>query len=80
MLFIYYNNIKYNIKYNINMEKYDPYNPNSLDEIFNEIKKEKKIIKENKENKENNLSKESIGMTILKKMGWKGKGIININI
>ena len=54
------------------MEKYDPYNPNSLDEIFNEIKKEKKIIKENKEN---NLSKESIGMTILKKMGWKGKGI-----
>ena len=77
MLFIYYNNIKYNIKYNINMEKYDPYNPNSLDEIFNEIKKEKKIIKENKEN---NLSKESIGMTILKKMGWKGKGIININI
>ena len=77
MLFIYYNNIKYNIKYNLNMEKYDPYNPNSLDEIFNEIKKEKKIIKENKEN---NLSKESIGMTILKKMGWKGKGIININI
>ena len=59
------------------MEKYDPHNPNSLDEIFNEIKKEKKIIKENKEN---NLSKESIGMTILKKMGWKGKGIININI
>ena len=61
------------------MEKYDPYNPNSLDEIFNEIKKEKKekIIKENKEN---NISKESIGMTILKKMGWKGKGIININI
>ena len=60
------------------MEKYDPYNPNSLDEIFNEIKKEKKekIIKENKEN---NISKESIGMTILKKMGWKGKGII-INI
>lgn len=77
MLFIYYNNIKYIIKYNINMEKYDPYNPNSLDEIFNEIKKEKKIIKENKEK---NLSKESIGMTILKKMGWKGKGIININI
>ena len=77
MLFIYYNNFKYNIKYNLNMEKYDPYNPNSLDEIFNEIKKEKKIIKENKEN---NLSKESIGMTILKKMGWKGKGIININI
>ena len=59
------------------MEKYDPYNPNSLDEIFNEIKKEKKIIKENKEN---NVSKESIGMTILKKMGWKGKGIVNINI
>ena len=62
------------------MEKYDPYNPNNLDEIFNEIKKEKKekIIKENKDS---NLSKESIGMTILKKMGWKGKGIIiNINI
>jgi len=62
------------------MEKYDPYNPNSLDEIFNEMKKEKKekIIKENKDS---NLSKESIGMTILKKMGWKGKGIIiNINI
>ena len=62
------------------MEKYDPYNPNNLDEIFNDMKKEKKekIIKENKES---NLSKESIGMTILKKMGWKGKGIIiNINI
>ena len=62
------------------MEKYDPYNPNNLDEIFNDMKKEKKekIIKENKDS---NLSKESIGMTILKKMGWKGKGIIiNINI
>ena len=61
------------------MEKYDPYNPNKLDEIFSEMKKEKKE-KIYIENKESNLSKESIGMSILKKMGWKGKGIININI
>ena len=61
------------------MEKYDPYNPNNLDEIFSEIKKEKKEEMYN-ENKGSNLSKESIGMSILKKMGWKGKGIININI
>ena len=56
------------------MEKYDPYNPNNLDEILNEIKKDKKekIISEDKLLKE---SKESIGMSILKKMGWKGKGI-----
>ena len=50
------------------MEKYDPLNPNNLDEIFKENKKEKKIIKENKK------SSEELGMTILKKMGWKGKG------
>ena len=56
------------------MEKYNPYNPNNLDEIFNEIKKDKKeeIKTEIKLQKE---SKESIGMNILKKMGWKGKGI-----
>ena len=56
------------------MEKYNPYNPNNLDEMFNEIKKDKKeeIKTEIKLQKE---SKESIGMNILKKMGWKGKGI-----
>ena len=51
------------------MEKYDPYNPNNLDEIFKDIKKDKK----EKINKENIIQKEDIGMTILKKMGWKGK-------
>ena len=58
-------------KINIKMEKYDPYNPNNLDEIFKDIKKDKK----EKINKENIIQKEDIGMTILKKMGWKGKGI-----
>ena len=53
------------------MEKYDPYNPNNLDEIFKDIKKDKK----EKINKENIIQKEDIGMTILKKTGWKGKGI-----
>ena len=61
------------------MEKYDPCNPNNLDEILNEIKKDKKE-KINSEDKLLKESKESIGMSILKKMGWKGKGIININI
>ena len=59
------------------MEKYDPYNPNNLDDIFKEAKKEKKEIKEIN-NKENNIMKEGIGMNILKKMGWKGKGIKTI--
>ena len=53
------------------MEKYDPYNPNNLDEIFKDIKKDKK----EKINKENIIQKEDIGITILKKIGWKGKGI-----
>jgi len=56
------------------MEKYDPCNPNNLDEILNEIKKDKKE-KINSEDKLLKESKESIGMSILKKMGWKGKGI-----
>jgi hypothetical protein len=56
------------------MEKYDPYNPNNLDEILNETKKDKKA-KINNEPKLENESKESIGMKILKNMGWKGKGI-----
>ena len=54
------------------MELYDPYNPNDLDEIFKEIK-ENKTIKDN--NKEKNIKKEETGMKILRKMGWKGKGI-----
>ena len=61
------------------MEKYDPYNPNNLEEIFKESKKEKKAINEIT-NKDNNIMKEGIGMNILKKMGWKGKGIKTIFI
>ena len=61
------------------MEKYDPYNPNNLEEILKESKKEKKAINEIT-NKDNNIMKEGIGMNILKKMGWKGKGIKTIFI
>ena len=65
------------------MDKYDPYNPNNLDELFN-----KKKINENKNNDKKNIDRsnkdnkdyEDIGMNILKKMGWKGKGIIYNNI
>ena len=53
------------------MEKYDPYYPNNLEEIFKETKKDKK----EKPNKDNKVRKEDIGMNILQKMGWKGKGI-----
>lgn len=35
------------------MEKYDPYNPNNLDEILNETKKDKKV----KINNESKLEK-----------------------
>ena len=55
------------------MEKYDPYNPNDLDEIFKEMEKNKKINMKKENVKEN--QKEEIGWNILKKMGWKGKGI-----
>ena len=57
------------------MEKYDPYNPNNLDDILKENKKE---IKEKKDigNKEAKVQSKDIGMNILQKMGWKGKGII----
>ena len=58
------------------MEKYDPYNPNNLDELFN-----KKKIEINKNDKKKLLGKynddNDIGMNILKKMGWKGKGILS---
>ena len=54
------------------MEKYDPYNPNNLDDIFIE----KKInIKKDNISKGIKSQNESIGMNILKNMGWKGKGI-----
>ena len=56
------------------MEKYDPYNPNDLDEIFKEMEKNKEINMKKENVKEN--QKEEIGWNILKKMGWKGKGII----
>ena len=52
------------------MENYDPYNPNDLDDIFKEIEKKKTIKNTEKKNK-----KENIGLNILEKMGWKGKGI-----
>ena len=56
------------------MEKYDPYNPNDLDEIFKEKDKNKEIKMNNKEIKKED-KKEEIGWSILRKMGWKGKGI-----
>ena len=52
------------------METYDPYNPNDLDEIFKEMDKNKKEKPVNKE-----IKKEEMGWNILRKMGWKGKGI-----
>ena len=57
------------------MEKYDPNNPNNLEDILKENKKE---IKEKKDigNKEAKVQSKDIGMNILQKMGWKGKGII----
>ncbi len=66
------------------MEKYDPYNPNDLDEIFKEMNKDKNKYKDKEKEKKNNDSekaekvnkKEEIGWNILRKMGWKGKGII----
>ena len=56
------------------MEKYDPNNPNNLEDILKENKKE---IKEKKDigNKEAKVQSKDIGMNILQKMGWKGKGI-----
>ena len=50
-------------------EIYDPYNPNDLDDAFKEIENNKKAKNECKTKHEN------IGQNILKKMGWKGKGI-----
>ena len=63
------------------MEKYDPYNPNDLDEIFKEMNKDKNKDKDRDKDKKNNDSEkvnkgEEIGWKILRKMGWKGKGII----
>ena len=62
------------------MEKYDPYNPNDLDEIFKEMNKDKNKNKDRDKDKKNNDSEkvnkgEEIGWNILRKMGWKGKGI-----
>ena len=54
------------------METYDPYNPNDLDEIFKEMDKNKK---EKKDNNNKDIKKEELGWKILRKMGWKGKGI-----
>ena len=57
------------------MEQYDPYNPNDLDEILKEIKKKKDINDKKNNNDGNKIKDKNIGLTILRKMGWKGKGI-----
>ena len=56
------------------MENYDPYNPNDLDEIFKEMEKNRSL-KNKKKEIEKESKKEEIGWSILRKMGWKGKGI-----